>query len=103
MVDYLCVYVLIGSFLKSCLFVILCFKNENSVRAPALRCFGEQDTGVIYGMTSACSAVMGSVGTYLTGVLLDTTDSWVLVFQASGGAGQGGWETGARYVLFLLK
>lgn len=70
--------------------------------------FGEQDTGVIYGMTSACSAVMGSVGTYLTGVLLDTTDSWLLVFQASGGAGQAvglGEEeaTGARLVSFFLK
>ena len=46
---------------------------------------GEQNTGVIYGITSACSAVMGSTGTYLTGVVLDTTDSWVLVFKVSWG------------------
>lgn len=40
-----------------------------------------QHTGVIYGLTSACAAVVGSAGTFLTGVVLDTTDSWVLVFQ----------------------
>ncbi|CAN0116474.1 unnamed protein product [Laminaria digitata] len=42
-----------------------------------------KDTGVIYGMTSACAAVVGSVGTYLTGVVLDTTDSWATVFQTT--------------------
>ncbi len=42
-----------------------------------------QDTGVIYGMTSAAAAVTGSVGTYLAGVILDTTDSWTMVFQVS--------------------
>ena len=36
---------------------------------------------MIYGMTSACAAVVGSVGTYLAGVILDTTDSWSMVFQ----------------------
>lgn len=46
-----------------------------------------QDTGVIYGMTSACAAVVGSAGTYLTGVVLDTTDSWAFVFQVGGGGG----------------
>lgn len=44
-----------------------------------------QDTGVIYGMTSACAAVVGSVGTYLAGVILDTTDSWSMVFQVGKG------------------
>eukprot|EP00903_Cladosiphon_okamuranus_P014884 g13783.t1 len=42
-----------------------------------------RDTGVIYGMTSACSAVVGSVGTYLAGVILDSTDSWSMVFQST--------------------
>ncbi|CBN74929.1 Similar to transporters, possibly for inorganic phosphate [Ectocarpus siliculosus] len=41
-----------------------------------------RDTGVIYGMTSAASAVCGSVGTYGAGIILDTTDSWTMVFQS---------------------
>lgn len=43
-----------------------------------------KDTGVIYGMTSAASAISGSVGTYGAGVILDTTDSWTMVFQVKG-------------------
>ena len=43
---------------------------------------------MIYGMTSACAAVVGSVGTYLTGVVLDTTDSWAMVFQVSRQSGR---------------
>ncbi|CAM9445363.1 unnamed protein product, partial [Choristocarpus tenellus] len=40
-------------------------------------------TSVIYGMTSVASGVVGSAGTYLTGVVLDTTDSWAIVFQTT--------------------
>ncbi|CAN0052582.1 unnamed protein product, partial [Discosporangium mesarthrocarpum] len=40
-----------------------------------------QHTSIIYGLTSVVAVVMGSVGTYLTGVVLDTTDSWATVFQ----------------------
>jgi hypothetical protein len=34
-----------------------------------------------YGVTSALSVVVGSIGTYYTGVLLDQTNSWDTAFQ----------------------
>eukprot|EP00611_Tribonema_gayanum_P021218 TRINITY_DN4032_c0_g1_i2.p1 TRINITY_DN4032_c0_g1~~TRINITY_DN4032_c0_g1_i2.p1 ORF type:complete len:447 (+),score=82.74 TRINITY_DN4032_c0_g1_i2:461-1801(+) len=40
-------------------------------------------TSIIYGLTSAVSVVTGSVGTYLTGVLLDETHSWASAFQVT--------------------
>jgi hypothetical protein len=40
-------------------------------------------TSIIYGLTSAVSVVTGSLGTYLTGVLLDETHSWVGAFQVT--------------------
>jgi predicted membrane channel-forming protein YqfA (hemolysin III family) len=40
-------------------------------------------TSIIYGLTSAVSVVVGSAGTYLTGVLLDRTDSWSSAFLAT--------------------
>lgn len=40
-------------------------------------------TSIIYGLTSAVSVVIGSFGTYITGVLLDNTHSWSYAFQAT--------------------
>lgn len=72
---FLCVWLL-------CVVLLLLCCSDFSLGVQLTR--PAQDTGVIYGMTSACAAVVGSVGTYLAGVILDTTDSWSMVFQVRG-------------------
>lgn len=36
-----------------------------------------------YGATSALSVVVGSIGTYATGLILDQNHSWDMVFSAA--------------------
>ena len=38
--------------------------------------------GILFGITSASSSAFGCVSTYATGVLLDMTHSWAIVFEA---------------------
>ena len=39
-----------------------------------------QYAGLIFGLTNACSSLAGSVSVYMTGVVLDQTHNWGLVF-----------------------
>jgi len=41
-----------------------------------------QYAGVLFGLTNAASSLAGSVAVYTTGVVLERTGGWVLVFQA---------------------
>ncbi|CAM9754731.1 unnamed protein product [Chrysoparadoxa australica] len=43
-------------------------------------------TSVIYSLTSAAACLAGSIGTYLTGVALESTHSWTLPFLCTAGA-----------------
>jgi MFS family permease len=51
--------------------------------ATATQDLAKKYVGITYGATSALSVVTGSLGTYLTGVILDTWHEWDLVFGTS--------------------
>jgi MFS family permease len=46
-------------------------------------CKSPKYVSVVYGITSAPAVLFGSLGVYLTGVVLDQTKSWSLVFQGT--------------------
>jgi MFS transporter, ACS family, solute carrier family 17 (sodium-dependent inorganic phosphate cotransporter), other len=52
--------------------------------------------GTLMGLTNTAGTIPGIVGVYVTGLILQATDSWTLVFQLSAGV------TFAGLVVFLL-
>ena len=71
----------IGYFTVACASAASCVAGFGSSVQDV--CKNPKLVSTLYGITSAPAVLFGSLGVYLTGVVLDNTKSWDLVFEGT--------------------